>query len=31
LNKGKRSIELDLRSEAGRELVGALVEATGRC
>ena len=29
LNKGKRSIELDLRSEAGRELVGALVEATG--
>ena len=29
LNKGKRSIELDLRSDAGRELVGALVEATG--
>ena len=29
LNKGKRSVEVDLRSEAGRELVGALVEKAG--
>ncbi|MBA2346947.1 MAG: CoA transferase [Solirubrobacterales bacterium] len=29
LNKGKRSIEVDLRSDAGRELVGALVEQAG--
>jgi 2-methylfumaryl-CoA isomerase len=29
LNKGKRSIQLDLRSEAGRELVQALVTAPG--
>jgi 2-methylfumaryl-CoA isomerase len=29
LNKGKRSVEVDLRTDAGRELVGALVEATG--
>jgi len=29
LNKGKRSIQLDLRADAGRELVGALVGAPG--
>jgi 2-methylfumaryl-CoA isomerase len=29
LNKGKRSIEIDLRSDEGRELVGALVAAAG--
>jgi 2-methylfumaryl-CoA isomerase len=29
LNKGKRSIELDIRSAAGRELVHALVRKTG--
>jgi 2-methylfumaryl-CoA isomerase len=29
LNKGKRSIQVDLRSEAGRELVEALVAAAG--
>jgi 2-methylfumaryl-CoA isomerase len=29
LNKGKRSIQVDLRSAAGRELVGALVGGTG--
>ena len=29
LNKGKRSVAVDLRSEQGRELVTALVEATG--
>lgn len=29
LNKGKRSIQLDLRSERGRELAGALVAAAG--
>lgn len=29
LNKGKRSIQIDLGSEAGRELVGALVTAPG--
>lgn len=29
LNKGKRSIEVDLRSEAGRELATALVTAPG--
>jgi 2-methylfumaryl-CoA isomerase len=29
LNKGKRSVEIDLRSDAGRELVGALVAAAG--
>ncbi|MCW3063763.1 MAG: putative dehydratase/racemase [Solirubrobacterales bacterium] len=29
LNKGKRSIQVDIRSTEGRELVTALVEATG--
>ena len=29
LNKGKRSIQLDLRTEEGRELVAALVTAPG--
>ncbi len=29
LNKGKRSVEVDLRSNAGREIVGALVEQVG--
>ena len=29
LNKGKRSIQLDLRSDAGRELVQALITAPG--
>jgi 2-methylfumaryl-CoA isomerase len=29
LNKGKRSIQVDIHSQEGRELVGALVEATG--
>lgn len=29
LNKGKRSIQLDLRSEAGRELAAALITAPG--
>jgi 2-methylfumaryl-CoA isomerase len=29
LNKGKRSIEIDLHSEEGRELVGALIAAAG--
>lgn len=29
LNKGKRSIELDLRSERGRELASALIAAPG--
>jgi len=29
LNKGKRSIQIDLAGEAGRELVGALVTAPG--
>ena len=29
LNKGKRSIQVDLRSPEGRELVGALVGAPG--
>jgi 2-methylfumaryl-CoA isomerase len=29
LNKGKRSIQVDIRSPEGRELVTALVEATG--
>ena len=29
LNKGKRSIQVDIRAEEGRELVGALIEATG--
>src|ERR1700750_1459156 len=29
LNKGKRSIELDLRSERGRELATALIAAPG--
>jgi 2-methylfumaryl-CoA isomerase len=29
LNKGKRSIEIDLHSDEGRELVGALVAAAG--
>jgi 2-methylfumaryl-CoA isomerase len=29
LNKGKRSIQIDLRSDAGRELVGADVESSG--
>jgi 2-methylfumaryl-CoA isomerase len=29
LNKGKRSIQVDIHSEAGRELVTALVAATG--
>jgi 2-methylfumaryl-CoA isomerase len=30
MNKGKKSIQLDLRSEAGRELVTALITAPGR-
>jgi 2-methylfumaryl-CoA isomerase len=30
LNKGKRSIQVDLRSEEGRELVQALIAAPGR-
>jgi 2-methylfumaryl-CoA isomerase len=29
LNKGKRSIQIDLRSDEGRELVGAVVESSG--
>jgi 2-methylfumaryl-CoA isomerase len=29
LNKGKRSIQVDLRSDEGRELVGALITAPG--
>ncbi len=29
LNKGKRSIQIDLRSDAGRELVSALITAPG--
>ena len=29
LNKGKRSIQLDLRSDEGRELAGALITASG--
>ena len=29
LNKGKRSIQVDIRSEEGRELVSALIAATG--
>ena len=29
LNKGKRSIQIDLRSDAGRELVAAVVESSG--
>ncbi|HZC14329.1 MAG TPA: CoA transferase [Thermoleophilaceae bacterium] len=29
LNKGKRSIEIDLHSDEGRELVGALIAAAG--
>lgn len=29
LNKGKRSIQIDLRSDAGRELVGNLITAPG--
>ncbi|WP_410959392.1 CoA transferase, partial [Salmonella sp. SAL4433] len=29
LNKGKRSVALDMRSDAGRELVTALITAPG--